>query len=132
MKKITEELDDWLLPEYERSELGELVRGKYAFTQVDFAELVKLTIACIGEDEGLRFEHHWRGENRARRKAGDWTYEIDNANQITLRYWLNDFRSIEEPMSNPALITSSQELLQLQNSILKHVGNLKDKVNDNG
>ena len=132
MKKISEELDDWLRPEYERSELGELVRGKYAVTQVDFAELVKLTLACIGEDEGLLFEHHSHGTHRAGHNAGDWTYEIDNSNQITLRYWLNEFRSLEEPISNQAVITNSQELMELQNSLRKHVGNLRDKVNDNG
>src|SRR5262245_46894834 len=32
MKKIKTELDDWGRPEYSRSDLGELVRGKYANT----------------------------------------------------------------------------------------------------
>src|SRR5687768_516732 len=107
MKKISEELHDWLRPEYKGSDLGELVHGKFAATQVEFAELVKLTIACIGEDDGLHFEHHSRGNNRAKHKAGDWTYEIDNGNQVTLRYWLNEFRSVEEPISNPPVIRSS-------------------------
>lgn len=30
MKKAKSELNDWGQPEYERSDLGELVRGKYA------------------------------------------------------------------------------------------------------
>ena len=130
MKKISEELDDWLRPEYQRSELGELVRGKYALSQVDFAELVKLAIACIGEDEELRFEHHSLGNDRAGRRAGDWTYEIDNGNQVTLRYWSNEFGSLEELISNPPVITTSQELSELQNSLRKHVRILKEKVND--
>src|SRR4030095_9287316 len=130
MKKIREELDDWLRPEYERSELGGLVRGKYAITQVNFAELVKLTIACIGEDEGLHFEHHSEGNYLGNHTAADWTYEIDNANQITLRYWLNEFRSLEEPISNPSAVTTSQQLSQLLDSLRKHVRILKDKVNE--
>jgi hypothetical protein len=130
MKKTEPEIDDWLRPEYSRSELGELVRGKYAVTQVEFAELVKLTIACIGEDEGLHFEHHSPGNYLAGRKAGDWTYEIDNANQVTLRYWLNEFRSVEEPISNPPVITNSKELSELHNSLRKHVRILNDSVDD--
>ncbi len=30
MKKVKSELNDWLRPEYKRSDFGELVRGKYA------------------------------------------------------------------------------------------------------
>lgn len=30
MKKAKSELNDWLQPEYKRSDFGELVRGKYA------------------------------------------------------------------------------------------------------
>jgi hypothetical protein len=30
MKKAKSEGDDWLRPEYRRSDLGEIVRGKYA------------------------------------------------------------------------------------------------------
>ena len=30
MKKAKSELNDWLRPEYKRSDIGELVRGKYA------------------------------------------------------------------------------------------------------
>ena len=30
MKKANSELNDWLRPEYKRSDLGKLVRGKYA------------------------------------------------------------------------------------------------------
>ncbi|HSE33374.1 MAG TPA: hypothetical protein VLA93_17515 [Pyrinomonadaceae bacterium] len=104
------------------------MRGKYAVNEVEFAQLVKLTIACIGEDEGLRFKHHSPGNSLAGRKAGDWTYEIDNANQVTLRYWRNEFRSVAEPISNPPVITNSQELSELQHSLRKHVLVLKDSV----
>lgn len=30
MKKVKSELNDWPRPEYKRSDLGEIVRGKYA------------------------------------------------------------------------------------------------------
>ena len=30
MKKAKSELDDWMRPEYKRSDFGEIVRGKYA------------------------------------------------------------------------------------------------------
>lgn len=30
MKRVKSELNDWLRPEYKRSDFGELVRGKYA------------------------------------------------------------------------------------------------------
>ena len=130
MKKVSEEPDDWLRAEYERSELGELVRGKYDVSQVEFAELVKLIIACIGEDEGLHFKCHSPDNYLAKHKAGDWTYETDNANQVTLRYWLSEFRSVEEPISNPPIITTSRDRMELQNALQKHVRILKDKVND--
>lgn len=128
MKKISEEINDWLRPEYERTELGELVRGKYASTQVEFAELVHLMIACIGEDEGLRFERHSLGNNLAKHRAGDWTYEIDNAHQVTLRYWINEFRSVEESVSNLPVITHPRERTELQSTLRKHILLLKDKV----
>ena len=83
MKNIKRDSDNSLRPEYRRSDFGEFVRGKYATTQVEFAELVRLLIACIGEDEGLEFTHHSIGNTRAGHKFGDWTYEIDNANKIT-------------------------------------------------
>lgn len=31
MKKAKSELNDWLRPEYKRSDFGEIVRGKYAY-----------------------------------------------------------------------------------------------------
>ncbi len=130
MKKISEEVDDWLRPEYKRSELGELVRGKYAATQVEFAELVKLSITCVGEDEKLHFEHHSPGNYRAGRNAGDWTYEIDNANQITLRYWLSEFRSVEEPISNPPCVMTPQDREELLSLLHKHVRLLANRVSE--
>ena len=81
MEKISPEMDDWLRPEYKRSELGELVRGKYAITQVEFAELVRLLMACIGEDENINFVHHSPGNYRAGHKVADWTYEMDKVSE---------------------------------------------------
>ena len=129
MRKVSEELDDWMRPEYNRSELGELVRGKYAATQVEFAELVTLLVTCIGEDEKLNFQHHSPGNYRVGHRVGDWTYEIDNANRITLRYWLSELGSIEEPVSNRPCITTPAERTEFQRLLRQHVHMLKDKVN---
>lgn len=132
MKNIRQELDDSLRPEYRRSDFGEMVQGKYATTQLEFAEFIRLLLACIGEDEGLKFVHHSQDNYLAAHKAGDWTYEIDNANQITLRYWLNEFGTIEEPISNPPCVSTPQERADLQNLIQKHVRVLKAKCPSNG
>ena len=128
MKKIRSEMDDWLRPEYDRSDLGELVRGKYAATQLEFAELVALMIACIGEDNNIQFEHHSKGNYLARHKKGDWTCEIDNANQITLRYWLSEFTNIAEEVSNSVSVMAAEEREELQKLLLHHVLALKAKV----
>ena len=128
MKNIRKDLDDSLRPEYRRSDFGDMVQGKYATTQLEFAEFVRLLLACIGEDEGLNFAHHSPGNYLATHKAGDWTYEIDNANQITLRYWLNEFGSIEESISNPPCVSTPQERSDLQNVVLEHVKNLKSRL----
>lgn len=128
MKNIRKDLDDSLRPEYRRSDFGEMIQGKHATTQVDFAELVRLLLACIGEDEGLKFAHHSAGNYLAGHKLGDWTYELDNANQITLCYWLSEFGSIDERISNPSCITTSQQRSELQNLLLHHVRTLKAKV----
>jgi hypothetical protein len=113
--------------EYRRSDFGKMVRGKYATTQLELAELVNLLITCIGEDFGLKFIHS-NNNQIANHKRGDWTYELDNDNQITLRYWLNDFGSIEEPISNPPCVTTPQERSDLQSLLLHHVQALKNKV----
>ena len=84
MKNIKHDRGDSLRREYRRSDFGEMIQGKYATTQIEFAELVRLLLACIGEDEGLKFSAE---SQLGGHKAGDWTYEIDSANQITLRYW---------------------------------------------
>src|SRR6266550_1974027 len=101
MKNIEADPEDTLRPEYKRSDFGEIIRGKYATTQVDFHQLTGALLTCIGEDEGVSFVHHSTGNRFAGREAADWTYEIDNANQITLRYWLSELGSIEEAISNP-------------------------------
>jgi len=127
MKNIRQDLNDSMRREYRRSDFGKMVRGKYATTQLELAELVNLLITCIGEDFGLKFIHS-NNNQIANHKRGDWTYELDNDNQITLRYWLNDFGSIEEPISNPPCVTTSQERSDLQSLLLHHVQALKNKV----
>ena len=128
MKKIDPQTQDWLRPEYKRPDLGELVRGRYAGTQVEFAELVGLLIVCIGQDEQIHFLHHSIGNNLAGHKRGDWTYEIDNSNQITLRFWISEFKSVAQSIPNPTSIMSLAERTELQNLITEHVGLLKCKV----
>ncbi len=108
--------EDWLRPEYTRADFGEMLQGKYATTQLDFAEVADLLVACIGEDENLTFTRHSAGNYLAGHKPGDWTYEVDNANQITLRYWINEFRSIEEQISNPSCITTPQREIRTSES----------------
>lgn len=127
MKNIRHEVDDSLRPEYSRTDFGKMVRGKYAVTQIEFAELVRLLLACLGEEEGLTFIDHSRNALAAR-KLGDWTYEIDNATQITLRYWLNESRSLEEAISTPPLVTTSHERRDLQKLLQAHFENLKTRV----
>ena len=128
MKNIRQDLDKSLRPEYRRSDFGEMVRGKFATTQLEFFELVHLLLACIAEDVGLKFNRHSPGNILADHKRGDWTYELDNANQITLRYWLSEFGSIEEPISNPSCVITPQERSDLQNLLLDHVQALKNRV----
>ena len=129
MKNIRQDNNsDSLRSEYKRSDFGDIVRGKFAGRKVDFAELVNVLLACIGEDEGLAFTHQSIG-NLAGHERGDWTYEIDNANQVTLHYWLSEFASLEEQISNPPSVTTAQERSNLQSLLLNHVHALQDKVN---
>jgi len=128
MKNIRQDLDESLRPEYRRSDFGEMVRGKFATTPLELSELVCLLLTCIGEDVGLKFNHHSPGNLLVDPKRGDWTYELDNANQITLRYWLNEFGSIEERISNPPCVITPQERSDLQNLLLYHVQSLKNRV----
>ena len=127
MKNIKPELDDWMRPEYKRSDFGEIVRGKYATAQVDFQQLTGALLTCIGEDESVAFKHS-TGNHLANHQAGNWTYEIDNANQITLRYWLSEFGSIEETIANPTSVTTPKDRAEFQDALLKGVLNLKAKV----
>ena len=128
MKNIKPELDDSMRAEYKRSDFGEIVRGKYAATQVDFGELTALLLAVIGEDDGIKFSHHSTGNRLANHKPGEWSYEIDNGNQITLRYWLSEFGSIEEAISNPPVVMRPKDRTELQDALLKGVTSLKKKV----
>ena len=130
MRNIKPELEDWMRPEYKRSDLGELVRGKYAVTQVDFAELTALLLSCIGEDEGIKFIHHAIGNYLADHKLGEWTYEIDNANQITLRYWLDSLESVREELSNPPCLMTAGDNEKLQSALVEGVRGLQAKVAD--
>jgi hypothetical protein len=130
MKNIKSETDDSLRPEYKRSDLGDLVRGKFGVTQVGFAELTAMLLACIGEDERVKFIYRSAGNYLAERRAGEWTYEIDNANQITLRYWLGEFRNVEEATSNSPCVMTAEERSELQDSLVRAVTNLKQKVSD--
>ena len=130
MKNIKRDLDDSLRPEYRRSDFGEMVRGKHATTQVEFTELVRLLIACIGEDESLTISYHSTGNQVTTRKRGDWTYEFDPACQVTLRFWLNDFENLDEAAAIPPRVIASRERLDLKDLLLQHVRNLKARVNE--
>ena len=128
MKNLKSEPEDTLRPEYTRSDFRDVIRGKYATSQVDFHQLTGALLRCIGEDEGVEFVHHSMGNSLAHHKPGDWTYEIDNSNQVTLRYWLSEFGSIEQPISNPTTITTPQDRSRLQDGLLQGVKNLLTKV----
>lgn len=128
MKNIEADPEDTLRPEYKRSDFGEIIQGKYATTQVDFHQLTEALLACIGEDEGVKFMHHSTGNRLANHKSGDWTYEIDNANRITLRYWLSEFGSLEEAISNPPVVMTPRERTDLQQALFKGVTDLRAKV----
>lgn len=128
MKKVKSELNDWGRPEYRRSDFGEIIRGKYATTQVDFHQLTGALLACIGEDEGIQFIHHSIGNYMADHRSGEWMYEIDNANQITLRYWLDSLKNVSEEVSNPPCVMTTKERAELQEALLKGVTNLRAKA----
>jgi hypothetical protein len=128
MKNIEPDSEDTLRPEYERSDFGEIIRGKYGTTQVDFHQLTAALLTCIGEDEGVRFTHHSTGNYLAGHTRGNWTYEIDNANQITFRYWLSEFINIEEGISNPTDANTPKERTELQQALLKGVVRLRTRV----
>ena len=128
MKNINSDPEDSLRPEYKRSDFDELIRGKYATAQVDFQQLTGVLLTCIGEDESLKFMHHSIGNYLANQKPGDWTYEINNANQITLRYWMSEFGSIEEAITNPNSVVTPNDRTELHDTLLKGVTSLKIKV----
>ena len=129
MKNIRQDSDD-LRPECRRADLGKMVRGKYAFVELDFAEYVRLLMACIGEDEDLRFTDNSPASLHGGRRQGDWTYELDNLNRITLRYWFSEFGNVEELIAraNSPYISTPQERADLQNLLVHHVRVLKARV----
>lgn len=128
MKNVRQDFDDSLRPEYSRSDFGEMVEGKYAYTQLQFAELVRLLVSCVAEDEGLDLVQYSVGNRLAGHNCGDWTYEIDNAHQITFHYWLSEFSSIEEAVTNSPCITTPEERSELQKLIQHHLRTLKARV----
>lgn len=128
MKDIKTDRDDSLRPEYKRSDFGEVIRGKYATTQIDFHQLVEIVLACIGEDVGVTFVRHSIGNRLANRNSGDWSYEIDNGNQVKLRYWLSQSASLEEPISNPSNVMTPKERSELQEALEKGATSLITKV----
>jgi len=130
MKSVRPDLDDSLRAEYKRSDFDEFVSGKFGATQVEFAELVKLLLACVGEDQGIHFESHSVGNYLASHQPGDWTYEMDNGNQVTLRYWIGEFRSVEEPVSNSPCVLTPQNREELLNLLDKHVRLLANRVSE--
>ena len=124
MKTIRQDVDDSLRPEYKRSDFGEMIQGKHAASPVEFAELVRILLTCIGEDEGLRFiESHG-----AARNSNDWTYAIDADNQLTLRYTVNETECIEEQISAQCCVTTPEDRAKFQNQLLRHVRALKAKA----
>ena len=127
MKNIKQDDDD-LLPEYDRSFFANAVRGKYANAEFEFAGVARALIYCVAELERLRFTDESEVDDCDRR-PGDWTYEIDKANRITLRYWVSKFSTIEEPMAgtNPSSITPKQSE-ELQKLLTTHIQALKAKV----
>jgi hypothetical protein len=128
MKNIEVDPEDTLRTEYKQSDFGELIRGKYATTQVDFHQLTGALLTCIGEDEGINFTHHSIGNYLADHRSGEWTYEIDNVNQITLRYWLDSLKNVSEETSNPLCVMTPKERSELQSALLEGVKKLKAKV----
>jgi hypothetical protein len=129
MKNIEVEPEiDELRPEYKRSDFEQFVRG--AVTEVQFAERVALLLTCIGEDEGVKFSHHSIGNYLADQQSGDWTYEIDNGDQVTLRYWLDSLGSIQVNVTNPPCITTAEDNNNLLSALTTGVRALKAKVAD--
>ena len=84
---------------------------------------MRLLLACIGEDEGVEFI-----QLPSTRKAGDWTYEIEDINHITLHYWITQHRSFEESIPNACCANTPRERAALQSLLLQYVRALKAKV----
>jgi hypothetical protein len=127
MKNIKQDYDD-LRPEYTRADFAGSVRGKFAYDELDFASFARAAVVCVGEDEELSFIPHSRPGARVDRRRGDWTYEINDSNQITLRYWLTARASIDEPMSNAPSVSNPQLRDELHSLLTTHIRALKAKV----
>jgi hypothetical protein len=126
--EVEPEIDE-LRSEYKRSDFGKFVGG--AVTQVEFAELVSLLLACIGQDEGIAFQIQSEGNSFQLPTAGDWTYEMGHSDsQITLRHWLGAWNNISEQISNPPCIVTAEDNNNLIDALTTGVRALKDKVAD--
>lgn len=119
------ELDE-LRREYKRSDFGQLRSG--AVTQVQFGERVAVLLGCIGEEEGIKFDHHSIGNVKANHQHGDWTYEIDNGNQVTLRYWRNSQENIEVNITNPPCVFTDEDPSSLIQALTTGVRSLRVQV----
>ncbi len=128
MKNIKHNIDNSLRPEYKRSDFGEMVQGKYASAEVELSELVGLFLSCIGEDEGVKITRRSAEDQIVNYKPGDWTYEIDDNSQITLRYWCDELNNIEETISSPSSTTALQDRAELQNLLIQSVRKLKKRA----
>jgi hypothetical protein len=128
MKKIRQDFEDTMRPEYKRSDFGDFERGRYATAEVEFSKLVEMFLACIGEDEGVSFLHRTTSNDLLLPLTGKWTYEIDNANQVTLRYWVDQSRSLEESFTCQCCISTADERSELQILLEKHVQTLISRV----
>jgi hypothetical protein len=127
MKNIRQDLDDSLRPEYRRSDFGEMIQGKHAATPIEFAELVRILLACIGEDEDLKFINQPENQRFAQ-PSNYFTYTVEDANQITLRYYINDQECIEERIATQCCITTPEERAKFQDQLLHHVRALKSRA----
>lgn len=117
-----------LRSEYRRSDFLHFVRG--AGTEIELAERIALLLGCIGEEEHINFSHHSIGNYLAEHQEGDWTYEIDNANQVTLRHWFSSKGSIAVNLTNPPVIITAEDNHNLIEALATGVRTLQTKVKD--
>lgn len=125
MKNFKEDWTDTLRPEYKRSDFGEFTIGKYANIPVDFAEMARLLLVCLGEDEGLHFHN---AANLTVPKPGDWTYSFDVPNQMRLSYWIDTHTRIDETVTGPLKVSSPKESANLRDLIHDRFNVIKESI----